>query len=58
MRPAAGENLLRYRGDWVYFQFEMEDGSPVPAGWRVFLRTNLGREQKLEEELIHAHSHK
>ena len=58
MRPAAGENLLRYRGDWVYFQFEMEDGSPVPAGWRVFLRTNLGREQKLEEEIIHAHSNK
>lgn len=58
MWPLAGENLLKYCGDWVQFRFGMNDSGPIPAGWRVFLRTTLGRERLLEEEIIHAHSHK
>ena len=41
MQPPTGERLLRFVGDWVIFV--AADGAPLPAGWRVLLRTNLGR---------------
>ena len=58
MWPGAGENLLKYCGDWIQFRFAFEDGRSIPEGWTVFLRTNLGRARRLKEEVIHAHSHK
>ncbi len=58
MWPATGESLLKYCGDWIQFRFAFDDGRPIPPGWTVFLRTNLGRARRLEEEIIHAHSQK
>ncbi|NJK43936.1 MAG: TlpA family protein disulfide reductase [Pleurocapsa sp. SU_196_0] len=32
-----------------------DDGSPLPEGWRVLLRTQLGRAKLLRHEIISAH---
>ena len=52
MTPATGERLLRFVGDRVVFTLRREDGVPLPEGWRVFLRTNLGRGKALRQEII------
>ena len=55
MSPATGERLLRFVGDRLRFTLRHDDGSPLPAGWRVLLRTNLGRAKLLRQEIISAH---
>jgi starch synthase (maltosyl-transferring) len=52
MTPATGERLLRFVGDRVLFTLRLEDGAALPEGWRVFLRTNLGRGRALRQEII------
>jgi len=52
MSPAPGERLLRHVGDRVRFALRHADGSPFPAGWRVLLRTNLGRATAARHEVI------
>jgi starch synthase (maltosyl-transferring) len=52
MTPAPGERLLRFVGDRVRFRVESGDGSPLPEGWQVRLRTNLGRARLLRQEII------
>jgi len=52
MTPASGERLLRYVGDRVRFSLRAEDGAHLPNGWRVLLRTNLGRAKLLRQEII------
>lgn len=52
MTPATGERLLRFVGDRVLFTLRREDGSALPEGWRVFLRTSLGRARLLRHEII------
>ncbi len=54
MHPAAGEQMLRFVGDRLAFRLRPADGQP-PAGWRAFLRTNLGRGEVLRHEILHAH---
>lgn len=55
MTPSTGERLLRFVGDRVRFTLRREDGSPLPPGWRAFLRTNLGRGKVLRQEIISAY---
>ncbi len=55
MTPPPGERLLRFVGDRVRFSFRTEDGTPLPEGWRVLLRTNLGRGKLLRHEIIHSY---
>lgn len=55
MSPATGERLLRFVGDRVRFTLRGDDGAPLPEGWRVLLRTNLGRGKVLRQEIITAH---
>ncbi|HWN95233.1 MAG TPA: amylo-alpha-1,6-glucosidase, partial [Methylomirabilota bacterium] len=52
MTPATGERLLRFVGDRVRFTLRGSDGAPLPPGWRVFVRTNLGRGKILRQEII------
>ncbi len=52
MTPATGERLLRFVGDRVHFSLRTEDGAPLPEGWRVLLRTTLGRAKSLRQEII------
>ena len=50
MTPVSGARLLRHLGDRVTFTLRMPQ---LPAGkWRAFLRTNLGRAQRLRDETI------
>jgi predicted glycogen debranching enzyme len=55
MTPPTGERLLRFVGDRVRFTFRTGDGAPLPEGWRVLLRTNLGRGRLLRNEIIHSY---
>ncbi len=55
MTPATGERLLRYVGDRVRFTLRTADGTALPEGWTVRLRTNLGRAKLLREEIITAY---
>jgi starch synthase (maltosyl-transferring) len=58
MTPAAGERLLRFVGDRVRFTLRPVEGRAFPPGWRVFLRTNLGRGRALRQEIISAYPHR
>ena len=55
MTPAPGERTLRFVGDRVEFSLRPGGNKPIPAGWRAFLRTNVGRGSTLRQEIIHAH---
>ena len=55
MTPATGERLLRFVGDRIRFTLRAADGSPLPASWRVLLRTNIGRGRQLRQEIIAAY---
>ncbi len=54
MNPAPGERVLRFVGDQVQFSLRPEDGTPLPPGWRAFLRTNLGRAAMVRQEIVQA----
>src|SRR5688572_30914532 len=54
MRPAPGERCLRFVGDTVQFELDLEN---PPAGCRAFLRTNLGCGQGMREEIIARYRH-
>ncbi len=58
MWPEAGTNVLKYCGDWIHFRFWIENGSPIPETWKVFLRTNLGRGDREHREIIRSHTYK
>lgn len=50
--PAPGERQVRFVGDTVVFTLRRAEGRPWPAGWRAFLRTNLGRADVARAETI------
>jgi predicted glycogen debranching enzyme len=56
MSPAPGEGMLRYVGDRLGFSLVEVGGSPLPAGWRVCLRTNLGRSRLQLAEQVQSNS--
>jgi len=58
MQPPTGERLLRFVGDWVNFSLHAADGAPLPAGWRVLLRTDLGRAAAIRDEIVLSHCQK
>ncbi len=56
MTPAPGERILRFVGDRVRFSLRPPDG--FPAGGRAMLRTNLGKAERLRQEVIATHAGK
>ncbi len=56
MNPAPGERMLRFVGDRVRFSIRPPDG--FPAGGRAMLRTNLGKAERLRQEIIATHAGK
>jgi len=56
MTPAPGERLLRFVGDRVRFSIQPPDGFPANA--RAMLRTNLGKAERLRQEIIATHAGK
>jgi len=55
MTPAPGERLLRFVGDYVEFTLKVDQPSTIPAGWKAFLRTNIGNARLLWDEIICSH---
>ena len=58
MTPPPGERLRRFVGDRLAFTLGPRDGETSRAGWRARLRTDLGRDELLCREIIHAHAKK
>ena len=56
MLPPAGERLVRFAGDRLRFQLADREGRAAPAGWQARLRTNLGRAELRNQEIVHAHT--
>lgn len=56
MTPAPGERLLRFVGDRVRFGIQTPQG--LAKGWRALLRTNLGKADRLRQEIINTHAGK
>lgn len=52
--PAPGEQRVRFVGDRVAFALSDAVTRSHPAGWRAFLRTNIGRAGVLRAETIAA----
>ena len=50
MSPVSGARLLRHLGDRVTFTLDWTQ--PHGGTWKAFLRTNLGRAQRLRDETI------
>jgi predicted glycogen debranching enzyme len=49
MSPTPGTRLVRFAGDCVRFSC-----TGVPANWKAFLRTNLGRADRVRDEIVRA----
>jgi starch synthase (maltosyl-transferring) len=56
MIPAPGERVLRFVGDRVRFGLRTPQG--FAKGWRALLRTNLGKADRLRQEVIATHAGK
>jgi predicted glycogen debranching enzyme len=56
MTPAPGERLLRFVGDRVRFSLRTPQG--FAKSWRALLRTNLGKAERLRQEVIATHAGK
>jgi predicted glycogen debranching enzyme len=56
MTPAPGGRLLRFVGDRIRFSLRTPQG--FAKGWRALLRTNLGKAERLREEVIRTHAGK
>ena len=52
--PAPGERRVRFVGDTLRFSLRRAGNQPWPAGWRAFLRTNLGHAAAARAEIIAA----
>jgi starch synthase (maltosyl-transferring) len=56
MNPAPGERLLRFVGDRV--RFSLSAPADVARGAKAFLRTNLGKADRLRQEIVATHAGK
>ena len=56
MTPAPGERLLRFVGDRIRFGLRTPQG--FARGWKALLRTNLGKAERLRQEMIVTHAGK
>jgi starch synthase (maltosyl-transferring) len=52
MTPAAGECQVAYVGDWAQFEIRPNDPIHQPETHTAFLRTNLGRAEVLQKEIV------
>ena len=50
--PEPGSRRVQFVGDRMGFRLRAAEERPLPAGWRAYLRTNLGRAQVLAQEII------
>ncbi len=57
MTPAPGERMLRFVGDRVRFSLRTTHGFGARAA-RALLRTNLGKAERLRQEVIATHAGK
>jgi starch synthase (maltosyl-transferring) len=53
MSPEPGHRTVRHAGDAITFRLVSE--GPVPSGWTARLRTNLGRADRVREEIVASH---
>ena len=56
MSPAPGERQVRFVGDRIRFSLRTPQG--FGPGWRALLRTNLGKAERLRQEIIATHAGK
>ncbi len=56
MTPAPGERLVRFVGDRIRFSLRAPQG--FGQGWRAMLRTNLGKAERLRQEVVSTHAGK
>ncbi|MBT7535519.1 MAG: amylo-alpha-1,6-glucosidase, partial [Verrucomicrobia bacterium] len=52
MTPAAGDCQVAYVGDWARFEIRPNDSQHRPETHTAFLRTNLGRADVLQKEIM------
>lgn len=53
MSPGTGAGLVRHAGDRVTFTL-----GPIPPGWQARLRTNIGRVDRMRDEIVRSHFEK
>jgi predicted glycogen debranching enzyme len=53
MSPGTGTGLVRHAGDRVTFTL-----GPIPPGWQARLRTNIGRADRMRDEIVRSHFEK
>ncbi len=53
MSPGTGARLVRHAGDHLRVTLR-----PIPPGWQARLRTNLGRADRVREEIVRSHFEK
>jgi starch synthase (maltosyl-transferring) len=58
MEPFPGERSLRFVGDRIRFELRLGHGQPKPDNACAFLRTNLGRTRRVQEEIIQSYTSK
>lgn len=52
MTPSTGDRAVRFTGDRVTFSLRLDGIDRLPEGWRAYLRTNLGRDARVRQEII------
>ncbi len=57
MSPAPGTRVVRHAGDTLTFTLTAPNGG-APDGWQARLRTNLGRADRVREEILQSHFEK
>ena len=54
MSPLPGTRVVRHAGDSLTFTLQSHNGE-IGAGWQARLRTNLGRAERVREEILQSH---
>lgn len=57
MSPEPGHRTVRHAGDFITFVLRNADGA-LPEGWQARLRTNIGRAERIRNEIVHSHFEK
>jgi len=57
MSPEPGHRTVRHAGDFITFVLRPVEGA-LPEGWRACLRTNIGRVDRLRNEIVRSHFQK
>ncbi|MEN9602591.1 MAG: hypothetical protein RIS56_2197, partial [Verrucomicrobiota bacterium] len=57
MSPLPGSRIVRHAGDLLTFILTAPDGH-IGDGWQARLRTNLGRAERVRDEILQSHFEK